>query len=214
MLGEFKSMLRGIWAPYFIVPDNPVMPPGQAQGKRRGKLFLLLMALIFLSPIVLSILTYNFWRPQSRINHGELLEVKPVPAMAMTDSHGHARSIAELQGKWLLLTVDQGACEESCQRKLYVMRQVIVAQGREQDRLERILILDNGNFNRDLVNKDPALLVFKVAQTPLLPAEGATYPYIYLVDPRGNLVLRYSPAADPRKIVKDLTRLLKVSQIG
>jgi hypothetical protein len=37
---------------------------------------------------------------------------------------------------------------------------------------------------------------------------------IYLIDPLGNLVLRYAPGADPSGIRRDLARLLRLSQIG
>ena len=47
-----------------------------------------------------------------------------------------------------------------------------------------------------------------------LPASGTPADHIYLVDPLGNLVLRYTYDADPSRIIKDLTRLLKTSGIG
>jgi hypothetical protein len=47
-----------------------------------------------------------------------------------------------------------------------------------------------------------------------LPFEGALTDHIYLVDPLGNLVLRYPRDADPSRMRKDLERLLKVSRIG
>ena len=47
-----------------------------------------------------------------------------------------------------------------------------------------------------------------------LPFAGAQTDHIYLVDPLGNLVLRYPRDADPSRIRKDIERLLKVSRIG
>ena len=38
--------------------------------------------------------------------------------------------------------------------------------------------------------------------------------YIYLVDPLGNLMMRYPRDPDPAKLVKDLQRLLRYSRIG
>jgi hypothetical protein len=37
---------------------------------------------------------------------------------------------------------------------------------------------------------------------------------ILLLDPRGNLVLRYGPDPDIRRLANDLQRVLKASQIG
>jgi hypothetical protein len=38
--------------------------------------------------------------------------------------------------------------------------------------------------------------------------------HIYLVDPLGNLMLRFPRDPEPRLMIKDLARLLKASQIG
>ena len=38
--------------------------------------------------------------------------------------------------------------------------------------------------------------------------------HIYLLDPRGNLMLRFPKDADPKRMIKDLQRLLKYSSTG
>jgi hypothetical protein len=47
----------------------------------------------------------------------------------------------------------------------------------------------------------------------LFPAPHAAADHIYLVDPLGNLMMRYPRDADPRRMVKDLARLLKHSKV-
>ena len=47
-----------------------------------------------------------------------------------------------------------------------------------------------------------------------LPAGASVRDHIYLVDPLGNVMLRYPRDPDPSRVKKDLTRLLKVSRIG
>jgi hypothetical protein len=37
---------------------------------------------------------------------------------------------------------------------------------------------------------------------------------IYLIDPYGNLMLRFPPGLDPKSMLKDIKHLLKVSRIG
>jgi hypothetical protein len=37
---------------------------------------------------------------------------------------------------------------------------------------------------------------------------------VYYVDPLGNLMMYYTPDADPTGMLKDLARLLKASRIG
>ncbi|MEN8261544.1 MAG: hypothetical protein ABFS02_13370, partial [Pseudomonadota bacterium] len=42
------------------------------------------------------------------------------------------------------------------------------------------------------------------------PIEGA----LFIMDPFGNLMMRYPPGFDPYGVKKDLSHLLRVSQIG
>jgi hypothetical protein len=48
----------------------------------------------------------------------------------------------------------------------------------------------------------------------IFPVETQLRDGIYLVDPLGNIVLRYPKDADPTRMKKDITRLLSVSRIG
>ena len=52
------------------------------------------------------------------------------------------------------------------------------------------------------------------ALAPLFPADGAVTDHIYLVDPLGNLMMRFPREPDPSRVIKDLQRLLKVSGFG
>ncbi len=46
------------------------------------------------------------------------------------------------------------------------------------------------------------------------PAPESVRDHIYVVDPLGNLMLRFPRDADPRRMMKDLSRLLKASRVG
>jgi len=37
---------------------------------------------------------------------------------------------------------------------------------------------------------------------------------LLLIDPQGNVMMRYEPGFDPYKVKNDLLHLLKISQIG
>ena len=37
---------------------------------------------------------------------------------------------------------------------------------------------------------------------------------LYIIDPFGNYMMRYAPDAEPKKVLRDLERLLKVSKFG
>jgi hypothetical protein len=46
------------------------------------------------------------------------------------------------------------------------------------------------------------------------PAQQSQSEHIYIVEPLGNVMLRFPVDPDPKGIMKDLKQLLKASQIG
>jgi hypothetical protein len=177
---------------------------------------LLLVAGAFLLPILASLAAYRFLRPEPTANYGELL----LPPAAIA-SHAFARGggrfgFSELRDRWVLVASDSGACAAQCIEKLAAMRQVRLALGRNAARLERVFVVD------DLRAPDPAALAgfegMVVATTPQglqLPLGAANdRAHIYLVDPHGNVILRWPAKPDLRRMYRDLERLFKASQIG
>lgn len=175
-----------------------------------------LLAALFIAPVVASYIAYYFWRPSAQVNHGELLEPRPVPDTPLALTDGAAFEWSRLKGKWLLVTADTGACGAYCQQKLVYMRQVRLAQGKETDRIERVwLITDDVPPAATLVAQHRGVWRVHAAGNPVLkwlPAAGSPADHIYVIDPLGNLMMRYPRDADPRKMVRDLARLLRHSQ--
>ena len=71
-------------------------------------------------------------------------------------------------------------------------------------------VIQNAYPDTEMLVADPAALA------TWLPADTGTQPadHIYLVDPNGNLMMRFPKDPDPGKIKNDLTKLLKWSRIG
>jgi cytochrome oxidase Cu insertion factor (SCO1/SenC/PrrC family) len=164
----------------------------------RNKLFL--VAAVCAAPIVLGTAAYLLgWTPGTASNYGELITPRPV-------------SLDELRGKWVLVTFDAAACDAYCEKKLYFMRQVRRAQGKDMDRVERLWVLTDTHKPRaDLLAaiEGTRLAAFSPQGFPGNPAD-----HIYLVDPLGNLMMRFPRDPDPSRMIKDLQRLLKYSRIG
>lgn len=80
------------------------------------------------APIILSYLLYFLGTPSGSVNYGELMETKPLPEAILHRIDNTSFSINQLRGKWVLLVIDSGVCEESCRKKLYYMRQVRLSQ--------------------------------------------------------------------------------------
>ena len=183
-------------------------------ARRLGSLWLL--AILCAAPVVGSYVAYYLWQPSAHVNHGELLEPRSVPDRPLKLIDGAAFEWARLKGKWLLVTADSGACGAFCQRKLVYMRQVRLAQGKEIDRIGRVwLITDDVPPAPALVAQLQGVWLVHAVGAPVLdalPAAGALADHIYVIDPLGNLMMRYPRDADPRKMVKDVARLLRHSQ--
>jgi hypothetical protein len=183
----------------------------------RPRAKLLLIAACFVLPIVVSLVAYRFLRPEPTGNYGELL-LPPAraPALAFDMGKPGAWSFGQLQGRWALVMSDSGRCAGPCVRKLTLLRQVQLALGRRAARVARVYIVD------DQAPRQPALLTeFEgtiVASTPrgaaLAAGAGADRAHIYLVDPHGNVMMRWPAEADQKRMLRDLERLLKASQIG
>ena len=198
---------------------------------RRQRRILIGIALIFFAPLALSFYLYygRHWHPGGRVNAGELIEpARPLPAAVLPlvsgeRAAGKAETDAQfLKGKWTLLYVQHGRCDEECRRHLYDTRQVRLALDREMNRVQRVFIGDADCCDLpELKTAHPDLIVVRAsaADEPLLAElplrSGAINSHrIYLVDPLGNAMMFYAPDARPKGMLEDLKRLLRLSSIG
>ena len=174
------------------------------------------------SPLIASYLTYYVIKPQSRTNYGALIDPRayPIPALGAATLDGRPAELASFKGKWIMLQVAGGDCDDACRKRLHDMRQLRLAQGKDMDRIERVwLITDNQPLETMLIREYDGTRMLRVKPDAIrqwLPAEQGTLPqdHIYMIDPLGNLMMRFPKDADPNKIKKDLAKLLKASRIG
>ena len=190
------------------------------EGVRRARLKLALIGLFFALPFVLAWTAYWLhWTPGSTGNYGELVRPpRQVPAAGLVELNGKPFSLASLRGKWVMLQFDAAACDAYCERKLYFMRQLRVAQGKDMDRVERVWVLTDGGLPRPkLLAAIEGTNVVRASDGTLAAVfarSGSVADHIYLIDPLGNLMMRFPRDPNPSKMLKDLQRLLKISQIG
>lgn len=193
-----------------------------------NKLKLAVLVALFAAPVVLSFALYRMdWRPARMNNYGELVQpAKPIEDVTLRTLAGEPVRFRELQTKWALLYFVSGDCDAACERSLYTMRQVHVAQGRESDRVQRLLVLTTpaaGDRLAPTAEKYPGITVLTgearavealVSQFAQPKVDPVAADRIYLLDPLGNWMMSYPAGADPSGMRKDLSRLLRVSQIG
>ncbi len=198
--------------------------------KQRARWTLIGLLLVFMLPMLLA--WYVYLHPSlftGRTNHGRLLnpplELAELPFSAMRGEEPFDKS--RLKGKWTLLYIDDFPCQTTCQRNLYKMRQVRTALGKERARVNRLLLLTARNSVKymknqallDMIAQDYngtllAMVDLQELNTFLKLESSATSNGFYIIDPLGNMILRYPEAVIPNHLFKDLQHLLKVSQIG
>ena len=186
----------------------------QAKGRRT----FLLIALVAFAPIIASYTAYYWLTPSTRLNYGELIGPTPVAAITGAGKDGSSFDLATTQGKWVMLIATPGNCDESCRQALYATKQARTIQGRERDRVTRVWLQPSSAASKapEPAPDDGALVTGYVdakvaAALPLNPGDATT---ILILDPRGNIVLRYGANPDIKRLSKDLDRLLRASQMG
>lgn len=174
------------------------------------------------APMIASYLTYYVIKPQSRTNYGTLIDPRayPIPRLDTATLDGKPITLEAYKGKWIMLHVDESACQEPCRKKMYDMRQLRLAQGKDMDRVERVwLITDKQPLETMIMREYDGTHMLRAKPELIktwLPVEPGTAvnDHIYMIDPLGNLMMRFPKNADPNKIKKDIGRLLKASRIG
>ena len=188
----------------------------KARHTPRATVWLILAVAV--APVAASYLLYYFWPPVRTVNYGELIEPRPLPDVRLALADGTPFRLSQLKGKWVLVSVDSGRCEAECDRKLVYMRQLRLTQGKDMDRVERAwLVADEVVPRAETVARYPGTWMLRAAGTGVIehfPAPHAATDHIYVIDPLGNLMMRFPRDPDTRRMVKDLSRLLKASRVG
>lgn len=191
------------------------------QRTRTGRFNMLMVLLVCAAPVLLSYYMYYVVRPEGRTNHGDLID-PPVPmpadnALRLTDQQGKSVAVSSLQHQWLLVTVAGGACDKQCEQMLYQQRQVREALGKDKDRVDRVWLINDGQPMRAALAPAMAGAWVLAADASQLsawfkPPQGRQLRDAwYLVDPRGQWMMRFDSQTEPRKIYKDLSRLLRAA---
>lgn len=188
--------------------------------RRRGRLQLILLAVIFLGPLALAMYLYygvDDWAPPGQTNHGTLIEpVVLLPEVPIDTLAGESTSPEVLRHHWTMLYVNPEPCGEACRQEIIKIRQVRLALGAEADRVERLYLAGGEPPPPEWLAKTQAGLVSASLEDN--PALAAALPSpeaaIYFVDPLGNLMMRFPADADPEDIKTDLKKLLRISRIG
>ena len=190
-----------------------------SERQKSGRRAFLLINFLFFGPLALAVFIYatGGWRPGGSTENGELLwppvTIPDITLQPASDNNPRKH----LRDVWNLLYTGPGDCDDSCKNRLIDMRQMRLTFGKDANRLQLVFLADSGSVDRSYITAEhPALLVAEPENTgaQLAVLEEYAAGDLYLVDPQGNVILKYPsdmPIADVRK---DIKKLLKLSQIG
>ena len=191
-------------------------PPSMSEAKpaatrRRGRIQLLLIVLGVIGPMVLATGMYKlqFWVPEGRSYHGELI------------GNGQTRADLGVQAdeeRWQILVTAPKDCAVDCQQLVYLARQIQIGLGRDAGRASHALAAAqpvSADYEAKLTREYPQLQRYPLDATTLSKTTGdKATPQLWIIDPHGNLVLRYEPNVKGKDLLNDLRHLLKLSNIG
>ncbi len=156
-------------------------------------------------------------------SHGEL--ITPPLATELNDFSGYdtfsAENIGELQGHWILVNpVAEAECGPACAEGLYKTQQLALMMGKDIARIRRLAVIFDPTM-QPLPKQwqEDARLLKAVPSASLKQTlnqiKGSSNPGCLLImDPLGNLMMKYDSGYDPYKVKSDLSKLLRISQIG
>jgi hypothetical protein len=193
-----------------------------ARRTAAGRWKMLAVLAVCAAPVIASYFTYFVIRPQARSNYSELITPpREIPAgLSLATLEGERVAPASLRGQWLLVVVADAACDADCEGRLFLQRQLRETFGRDKDRVDKVwLVTDAGTPRPEVlqaISQSQPPQVLRVSREELgrwlAPAEGRQLDeHVYIVDPLGQWMMRAPAGADPRKLKRDMDRLLSAS---
>lgn len=190
-------------------------------GRRQ---FLLLTALFFV-PILAATTLYLVpqLQPQGRTQYGELLTpARPLPELKLLDAAGQPAAADAFRGRWTLFYLGSGPCTRSCEDKLFQVRQVRTLLNEKRLRVQRVYLAEDAAAlaaaRTQLGGQHPDLQFYSDAGAAGARVRDFFQPReadaIYLADPLGNWLMVYPARSEYKGMLKDIKRLLRISQIG
>ncbi|MGA9855028.1 MAG: hypothetical protein WBR29_07120 [Gammaproteobacteria bacterium] len=202
--------------------DIAEQAPPPARRKRIWVIFAILAA-VFVVPIIIAWVLYlninhfNFGTNQ----HGEFITPARALVTAPLPLPLTGRSLAPdfFKNRYTLVYMSTAACNADCEEALYLTRQVRYAMGQKIESVQRLYLVEGAPLDPAKLVREQADVTVADISDPMggkfiqqFSVDGKSLPdigkYIYLVDPRGFYIMRYSISGNPEGLLKDLQHLL------
>ncbi len=195
------------------------------QQKRNQRLVLIVFAMSLIPFIIAWMFANNPQWLSGKTNKGNLI-IPPVTT-ERSELTGFDQfsidNLSQLNGHWVMINVIQGnRCAEFCREAIHKTKQLRLMMNKDLTRIRRVVLI-SGQIDAgalvDIWQDDDRLLRARANATLLAKLRkitGGEIPegMMFLMDPLGNLMMYYDPGFDPYDVKADLSKLLRISQIG
>ena len=205
--------------------NKPISVEQPEQSKKRNPYTPWFVVISFVAPVVAAYaLFFMGITPPAFSNKGELLSpIIDVESFALTDDDNQSMSRDEITNhKWHMVYFAGASCDDACNQALYNMRQINIAVGKNANRLRHMVVhLEKpGEEFQVLITKEYPDAKHANANAATIATAlqqvGAEFRSneVYIMDPLGNVMLRFTQDQPYKDLLHDLNKLFKVSQIG
>lgn len=206
--------------------ETPVPVNNPIDAGNRNPYTLWFVVLSFVAPAVLAYVMFFFVEVESFNNHGEILEpIVHIKDFGLKDDNGEIIPQDKLTYKWRFISILRSGCDEQCARRLYDTRQIYTSLGKYRHRVSRMFIhleppdeslktlIDETHPGVIHVNGD-AVEIRQALGENIRDDSGIDNNETYIMDPMGNVMMRFTQEQPNKDFLYDMRKLLKASQIG
>lgn len=183
--------------------------------------FWMIILVFSLPPVAAYFMYYTGIMPEARMNRGTLIEPKELPGLTLKTKDQQPFRIGTSNGKWTLMMLTDSLCDDLCKKNIYLMRQVRTSLGKDSANAERLLIISDAMMPESLnefLNDYPGMPVVTGSQSDMQQlntffstvAENFMNK-VFIIDPRGKVMMHYEQDLQPKDLLEDLKRLILVN---
>ena len=154
-------------------------------------------------------------------SHGKLIRpAQPITSLQLQTAAQNMVNKQDLLGKWTYVLYVHDQCNLDCEAALFKIRQARLAAGKDVNRVQYLLLrsAESASLDAALLSRHRQMLVGKLIKWETSASPEDHQPLqageVYLIDPLGNLMMRYSDSSTAKGMLKDLKKLLRISKIG
>jgi cytochrome oxidase Cu insertion factor (SCO1/SenC/PrrC family) len=200
--------------------NNPIA------NSKRNPYTVWFVVIAFIAPVVLAYIMFFFVDVKSFVNHGEILNpIVHIASFKLKDENNDLVPEGDLTYKWRLISFLGKDCDEQCETRLYDTRQIHTLLAKDQHRLMRMFVhlepagdpliklIEQTHPNVIHVNGDADTIIDALGAN-VREGAGIMNNETYIMDPMGNVMMRFTQDQPSKNFLYDLKKLLKASQIG